>query len=620
MADPSVAPRCAVCSWLVHGDDPCGMCGWHPSNPPAGALSGAAAAAFDGPDADLLLARHVLDLHAARRAANGDERRFVHIVGQVRGAAAADNLTTYGPESNESDDIAAAEPSALRELIEVLVDEPEPRFLGFLQFRRDGLFLDVITTDTAGIPRLSSHSRRWSWRALSPSLPADDNQREFALAGGVGTGGGIDPVQVVTEVAEHLPDLTLPSGSAMVLVSPEPGWLLLGRLLGMVRAAVAAVLTTPLSRSPIETALALAHLRYEYDLVCAELSEHGRVIVSGFCLFEAGTRIGTGQPVAGCEIAAHPGARGPLTLAVVARTGPDPADWVPLQVARLPRPIAGPVAVTVRCEGPGLVTFVGPPELVPEPQAWEVLLRCVPRRSTAYDTDVVYLVEYSGGADAHARLAFVQKMLAALAELDWPAEALRVCVVGYGQHDGRRTRQPGTDRPVRSTGFVDVETAGQVVAGWMPEASHEDLGAAVEDALHVVGGLPWAEESRQALITVGCRPPYPPHTERDHAPPCPDRYDWRVLAERIGPHDTALRIAITHAPSWGELNYLDDGADERREQAWALLGRDGRSDLDTAVAAELIALARIDPLEALADLRLPLIVPTARTPPAGAIG
>jgi hypothetical protein len=499
----------------------------------------------------------------------------------------------------------------------------ETAAIQFVEIGPDGIAVETLTGGSDGVPRrVPGQARRWP--DLVTGLPADDaNLRRFRLAGGVGAGWTGDPetlarsvrdaagraaaTQLRTAAAGVGAETTRPWGvpapsQDCVLVRRTSGWPLLEAAAGRVREVVRPIaeivdLSGDALPQVVEAIARRTPLRHEYALALAARGQRGAVVLDPFPLFRAGTVVHKHDwPKAQLDVRGiFPGVR-QLLLPVLARTGPDQAEWK--EVGRAIVDARGGAAITVRfrLDGPGAVTLLGPAALAADDSAprWPELLRDLPSRVPAGTaTDVIVLVECGGDGDqARARLDLLDGVLDAAAHAD-----LRVAVVGYRDHGVERSR------PVLGSPLDTVEQARACSArlrAWEPDRGGrrgpgrfgDDNAAPLEDALDWAAHDPgWRPRARHLLLTIGRRPPHPPVVDdRAHrvAPlPCKNGIDWEATLVSLRKEHDVECFAVVPAAGGARDEYTD--------RVWQMIGTAGRIDSETASAERIVRVMELVP-------------------------
>ncbi|MGW3017378.1 hypothetical protein [Streptomyces longwoodensis] len=487
-----------------------------------------------------------------------------------------------------------------------------------------GLFARVVRVAADG--RLATDSEPGGdtpWERLARWLARSRPERDFLLAGGIGTAP--------------------PYGSGAVPVAVEDAWkgVLEGPVQGLLTAVradrehgrAAPVLLTgpaPGARWPAyalrllaDGAPPAARLElaagdaYDIDGVLASLVRrvplrHGYALLTraadgagpeALPLFPPGLVVpDAGEIRASVRLTGPPGAAsGACVLPLVSARGPRLRDWAVVHTGQTDARPGRQTEVTVVMDSSGRLRFTAPRGVVETLLDEDVLLgRPAPDQDQTPDVDLLILLERGGSmSDLARRTELLLRVLARLEGARPAAGALRVGLLAYGPHvfDPRRKGDREQDTVTRE-GPTEPAVLARTVQRLLPTPRGHAFAAPLEDALAEAASWPWREEGRRVLLIVGSRPPHPARQERDTALPCPHGLDWQaaldVLRVRLGVLVFSVRdwlplrgALAAEDPAWRRASR------DRVIRSWQELGREHLYDLAEQGLAEISAAVRI---------------------------
>ena len=504
---------------------------------------------------------------------------------------------------------------------------------GIVEVGADAVVLTVVRADELGLP-VATEAARWEWHELLPGLPVERYARILRLAGGIGGSRSADPAvgsaaaeptaiaigdsvgTAVGTAVSRVAQAALAAEATELVVASwlPPQWPLPERLAAALAGPGPLTTVLPVNRArawpgeSVAAELAATPTRLPYGLVVAIVDEPtGAVTLTAEALFPAGTRVEPGAAVTAEVVVEVP--RGVHELALVVVAAPpgarDPRSWQPLAIGHCAAAHHGaPVPIQVTLTDAHQLRFTEPagvqiaettgvqaaaagrPGGRPEDlaTAWAGLLADVPDRYGSPPMDLVVLVE-TGGRDVGSidtRLKLVIQLLDLVTNEHPDSQAVRVSVLGYGDHDlahGRRSRDV-----VARAEALSPKDAKRAVERWQPAPRmSEALVAPLEDALHAAVAAPWRPGARAVLITIGARAPHVPWMTAamasQQATPCPFEHDWekdmQQLVARVRPTRVAVRGQQVVIPAAGRPPLGGEAHEHWADRAWHSFGADG---------------------------------------------
>ena len=564
------AAACPVCGRPASGEQQCPECGWTLQSPlHAGPLTIRLREEFT---AQLLRAQCTLDAQVVARIRDdpGPFQRF------IRGGTPDSAQWAAARQGAATDAAGAVDETTLLAQLEDLVRglRPDTRN-AVVEVSADGIAVTRVGLDRFGMPWLE-REKSSTWSILLPTLPADEQERQFQLAGGLDFGNqAAIPARLAGVLADLPPgDLLVicrqaswpvPARTASAIAAARSG----ARLLRIADRAVGVPAGTMLARLTTE-----APLRDPYFLAVAEVDgATGEVREQSRQLFAAGD-----GPGAACRVPLRrpPGDEADTTLAVF--SGASAAE--PLSVFSLPLPPEQSFDLRMILDGPGRVRIVSPAGATASAGTWAQVRGEIPDRVDLPPdrADLVCAVDLAGPVSTvRTRLRLVRSLLERLAEeYDEPGR-LRVSVMTCTDHVFERglEYQP----VVKGTRLLPVADALNWFARQTAAPVTYPAATPLEDLLHEASiMLADSAPGRAArlLLVGGRRPhPYPQGTER--AARCPLKYRWRQSMKQLTGHCQARCVAVADAvPNDAALAAL-----------WEELGPDGLHHL-TATTAQRV--------------------------------
>ena len=462
----------------------------------------------------------------------------------------------------------------------------------------DGITITRTDLDQFGSPRVSAIGETTTWASLLPMLSGTEEERRFALAGGLS--------QPDRERARNCLNRGLPEipGGPLGVVCRLAGWEMPERAAARLKAAggrrakllrvAGAADATPV-RTLLTDLAAQAPLRRAYQLMVAVVAPgSGAVGIEGRRLFAPGDQPGTEARPA---LRRMPGDRSELIFAIFAEGGRAAG---PLALGRLPSS-GQAFSLRVVLDGPGRVRFLRPEGVTEYPGTWDQVRGQVPARleTASGPVDLVCAIDLSGSAKAvRSRKDLVCDLLKLLDEQYGDSPWLRVGVVTCTEHAFKR----GVRRdPVTEQSELGPPGAAMRWLKTVPKqgnANHPAL-APVEDLLHEAFGLlhgSRASGRAAMLVTVAGRPPHPWPQPPDARLPCPNDYEWKTKMGKLTRQAGARCLVVADDPESGVEG----------KAAWRKLGPDGLRKLAEASDRQLAEDLGLSPARA---QRIPLPLP-----------
>jgi hypothetical protein len=221
-----------------------------------------------------------------------------------------------------------------------------------------------------------------------------------------------------------------------------------------------------------------------------------------------------------------------VMLPVLALRGSDPTAWPVVALGEAPVQPSPPTSVTFTLAWPGNVRFE-PPATQRDLLSLAEICDKVPQHVSigSAKVDLVCIVDLTGTQDqVDKRRMFAQELVSSLNTAYGTVGVLRVSVLGYGDDvHGIPSRTGLAERRVFDSGdFASPTDAHQILQGLTAvDDPHQDVAAALEDALVRLEGRNWRLHSHRLVITIGARPPHPPAQEAGITP-CDFKHDWRA--------------------------------------------------------------------------------------------
>lgn len=538
------AAGCPVCGRPGSADQAyrCPECGWILRSPlRAGPVTAQVREEFT-----LLLrdAQHALDLRIAALAWPDPRPYHRYIRGGTPDEAqwAAARQAAFAGLGNVADEALLR--ARLTEIADGLRTDTRA---AVVEVGRDGIAVCRAGLDRAGAPLLD-HTPVITWASLLPMLSADEDERHFQLAGGL---GHLDRTEIRNRLGACL--AAIPGGNLLVVCRPA-GWPVLEWASAAILVArpEARFLRLPWTAGSVAAGTVLAGLTTEaplrdaYRLMVATVENvSGKVRTEARQIFSPGDVPGTE-----CSLALRrpPGDGKDTTLAIFSDGGsPDE----PIALYSLPLPEERVFELHMVLDGPGRVRIADPPGATAHPATWARVHAEIPDQVlvTLGPADLVCAVDLCGPRpEVRERLRLVRMLLGILEE-EYPAQgSLRVSVLTCTDHDFERGRADRTVvQGIRLSPVVDA-------LAWLARQEPANVtyapAAPIEDLLHeasimLEGSRPGGRAAR--LLIVGGRRPHPHRQDTERIVPCPHRYKWRESLSRLTGPAGARCVAVTDA-------------------------------------------------------------------------
>ncbi|MEV4351090.1 hypothetical protein AB0J83_42075 [Actinoplanes sp. NPDC049596] len=514
--------------------------------------------------AELSTAQRRHDLRAAAVAATAlgadDGNAYLRLAELARGTGTTDVAATV--DTREPPTVAISDVAAL------LRDTEAHTRMMLLEFRVDGLTLWAADRSSGEL------DPRWQapWSEVCRQLPGYRQKQLFQLAGGVGD-APVRRAEWVRTVTAAIDTIAPLADAPLVVVGAPPQWQLLtdAQHLAVSKLHPAATVPAAGDRTRLtrfaHAVMATVPRPEGYDVVVCRVDARTGVAAPQRQTVLPPEVVDASRPRE-AQIAVYGSGQGDAVVVPLIRAGADltdPAAAVSTAVLKLAAGERG--VLTVRQEEPGRVELLHS-GAAPHPPAWADLvgdLETLCQVGPGTPVDVVITIELGesriAAGTVSARLATAQRLITEMTGL--AHGALRVGVVGYGDHDPR----DGIVE-MRTAPLGDPDLALDALIDMAAEPAHNDLAAPLEDALDVVADMSWRRAARKVLLVLAGRPPHPP-VQRMYLAACPARLRLPAVVSTLP--DGLTVVPVLSGPAVGPDSSFGRAGREWSDEAWPML-------------------------------------------------